>query len=81
MGFEKYISPCQKIITMSTRFPHSNIHRYTWNSPDGKTHSKIYHVLVDKRLHSSIIDIRSFTGADSDTAIIWWLQKLETDCK
>ena len=48
-------------------FPHRNIHKYTWTSPDGITHSQIDHVLVDKRRQSSIIDVRSLIGADCDT--------------
>jgi hypothetical protein len=48
-------------------FPHRNIHKYTWTSPDGKTHSQIDNFLVDRRRHSSVLDVRSFRAADCDT--------------
>jgi len=57
----------KNLAVKSTMFPHRNILKYTWTSPDGQTHTQNVHVLIDRRLHSSILDVRSFRGADCDT--------------
>ena len=51
------LATSKNLIVKSTKFPHRNIHKYIWTSPDG-IHNQIDHVLVDKRRRSSIIDVR-----------------------
>jgi hypothetical protein len=51
----------------TTMFPHRNNHKYIWTSSDGKTHNQILHILVERRRHSSVLDVRSFRAADCDT--------------
>jgi len=48
-------------------FLHQDIDKYTWTSPDGKTHNQIDHILIETRWHSIILDIQSFRGAECDT--------------
>jgi hypothetical protein len=57
----------KNLIVKSTTFPHSDIHKHTWTSPDGVKHNQIDHVLIEKRRHSNILDDRSFRRTDCDT--------------
>jgi hypothetical protein len=47
-------------------FPHCNIHKYTYTSPDRKTHNQIVHILIDRRRHSNVLDVLSYWAADCD---------------
>ena len=57
----------KNLVVKSMMFPHRNIRKYTWTSADRKTHNQIDHILIDRRWHSSIRDVRYFRGADCDT--------------
>ena len=57
----------KNLVVKSMMFPRRNIRKYTWTSPDGKTHNQIDHILIDRRWHSSILDVRSFRGVDCYT--------------
>jgi hypothetical protein len=57
----------KNLTVKSTMFPHRNIHKFIWISPDGKTHNQIDHILIDKRCHSSILDVWSLRATDCDT--------------
>jgi hypothetical protein len=50
----------KNLIFKGTMFPHPSI-------PDGKPHNQIDVILTDRRMHSSIFNVRSFRAADCDT--------------
>jgi hypothetical protein len=56
----------KNLTVKSTTFPHRNIHKITWTTPDGRTHNLIEHILIDRRRHSNIPNVQSFRAADCD---------------
>jgi hypothetical protein len=57
----------KNLVVKSKMLPHQNIDNYTRTSPDGKTYNEFVHILTDRKWHSSILDVRSFRGAECDT--------------
>ena len=57
----------RNLFAKSTMFPHRNIHQYTWTSPDGKTHNRIDHILIDRKWYLCLLDVRSAREAYCDT--------------
>ena len=51
-------------IITGTIFPHKDIHKLTWRSPDGRTVNQIDHVLVNGNMRTFFLDTRVMRGAD-----------------
>jgi hypothetical protein len=47
----------KNLVDKDTMFPHRNIHKYTWTSPEGNTYKQIDYFSIDRRQHSSILDV------------------------
>jgi hypothetical protein len=62
-------------------FPHRNIHKCTWTSPDGNTHNQIDYILIDRWKHSSVLNVWSFRAADCDMNHCLVVLRLKTDKK
>jgi hypothetical protein len=50
-------SATKNLVVKSTMFPHRKIHKCTRTSSEGNTHNHINHVLIERRRHSSILDV------------------------
>jgi exonuclease III len=44
----------KNLIVKRTTFPHRDIKKYAWTSPNGVTHNQIEQILIDKRRHSNM---------------------------
>ena len=48
VGIVKFATS-KNLVVKSTMFPHRNIRKYTWTSPDGQTHNQMDLILIDRR--------------------------------
>jgi hypothetical protein len=62
-----HFATSENLKVKSTKFPHFNIHKHTWTSPDGNIHNQIDHILVDRRRRSIVFDVQSFRATDCDS--------------
>jgi hypothetical protein len=65
----------KNLVVKSTIFPYCSIHKYTWTSPDGKTHNQIDHVLVEEGIQVYLMYGLS-EGADCDTGHYFVVAKI-----
>lgn len=61
-----------------TKFPHRDIHKYTWQSPDGVTRNQIDHFLISRKFLGCLLDVKTIRGADiySDHQLLIGIVKL-----
>lgn len=55
------------LVIGGTLFPHKDIHKFTWNSPDQRTKNQIDHIAISRKWRSSLLDVRNRRGADIDS--------------
>lgn len=53
-----------ELVIGGTLFPHKDIHKTTWVSPDHRTRNQIDHIAISKKWKSSLQDVRNKRGAD-----------------
>jgi endonuclease/exonuclease/phosphatase family metal-dependent hydrolase len=54
----------RNMVIGSTLFPHRNIHKIPWKSPDGNTFDQIDHIFNDARHQSNLLDVTSYRGSN-----------------
>ena len=55
---------CNNLVITSTMFPHKDVHKYTWTSPDSQYRNQIDHMAIRSQFKTSVQDTRVHGGAD-----------------
>ena len=63
---DRFVSFCawNNLTITSTMFPHKDVYKYTWTSPDGQYQNQIDHVAIRSQFKRSVQDTRVHRGAD-----------------
>ncbi|KAK9708744.1 Endonuclease-reverse transcriptase [Popillia japonica] len=63
---ERLIELCMEhdLIIGGTQFPHKDIHKVTWTSPDQQTQNQIDHIAISKKWRGCLNDVRNKRSAD-----------------
>ena len=66
---ERLVEWCafNNMIIGGTLFPHRNIHKLTWTSPNGRDKNQIDHLMVNSMWCRSLLDVRVRRGADANS--------------
>ena len=63
---ERFLELClsHDLTIGSTIFPHKDIHKYTWNHPNGTVRNQIDHICISRTWRKSLLDVRNQRGAN-----------------
>ena len=78
---ERFAELCgnHDLVIGGTLFPHLNIHKITWVSPDRRTQNQIDHIAISGKWKNSLLDVRNRRGADvySDHHLLTGLMRIK----
>ena len=63
---EIFIDLCAnyEMIIGGSVFPHKDLHKSTWVAPNNRAFNQIDHIAISKKWRRSLLDVRSYRGAD-----------------
>ena len=63
---DRFINLCatNNLVIGGTVFPHKDIHKLTWISPDDRTENQIDHICISRKFRRSLQDVKVVRGAD-----------------